>query len=520
MELSPLPTQLDALAHALVANGWSTESGIGRLRHDLGEAAPLLPMTLGRWLHEHRKLDHEQSTELDLLASHQAHFPEYRLLRKLGAGGMGTVYLALQLATIRTVAFKTINSRLAGEGDFVTRFHRETTSLVGIEHPNIAGVLASGESGGHCYLAMEYIQGLSLMDLLRHNRVLPEGYVLRAVAQIAEGLGHVWGKAGLIHRDIKPENILVVRGSPDGDLHAARDQAKLIDFGLVKSNREDDRLTQTGMTIGTPLYMSPEQIRGEALDGRSDIYGLGATVFHLVTGETPFTGSSPGAIMSAHLTEPVPDPLRIVPGLKPVTRKLVMMAMAKRAQDRFSTGEAFAAACQEAVREIDGSTQRMRLLKKPLVVKSPIRRPSEKSAESLDPANVVPADDDSDKRLKRIASRILSKHKSKSEQVETAGKPVSAAIVKAVSRVQPAQGQQLQGQAIAAPGQAAQVGSVPVTDFIPHQLPVGTGSSTIRKKNSAAFADEPKRNVVGFAPWLFLLLAALTVVAILVFKLT
>ncbi len=511
-----MPTQLEALAHALVANGWSTESGIGRLRHDIGEAAPLHPMTLGRWLHEHRKLDQEQSTELDLLASHQAHFPEYRLLRKLGAGGMGTVYLALQLATNRTVAFKTINSRLAGEGDFVTRFHRETTSLVGIEHPNIAAVLASGECDGHCYLAMEYIQGLSLMDLLRHHRVLPEGYVLRAVAQIAEGLGHVWGKAGLIHRDIKPENILVVRDAIDGDLHAARDQAKLIDFGLVKSNREDDRLTQTGMTIGTPLYMSPEQIRGEALDGRSDIYGLGATVYHLITGETPFTGTSPGAIMSAHLTEAVPDPLRIVPGLRQITRKLVMMAMAKRAQDRFATGEAFAAACAEAIREIEGSTQHMRLLKKPLVVKSPLRRPSEKPAESQDQTTATVTDDDSAKRLERITSRILSKHRSKSEQAEATAKPVSAAIVKAISRAQPVQGQQPQSQAVAAPVQA---GNVPVTDFIPHPPPVGTGSSTIRKKNSAAFADEPKRNVVGLAPWLFLILALLTVVAILVFRL-
>ena len=286
---------------------------------------------------------------------------------------MGTVFLAEHLGSNRMVALKTMNARLEDDKDFIGRFHREAKALGTVKHANIAEIIESGENKGHCWLAMEFIDGPSLMNLLKDYRVLPEAYALRICRQVAEGLGHVWNSAHLVHRDLKPENILVIRNrAAGGDLFPADDQAKLIDFGLVKGEDKDDRLTQTGMTIGTPLYMSPEQVRGDKLDCRSDVYGLGATLYHLLTGFTPFTGTSPGSIMSAHLTEPVPDPGNRVPSLSKATRELVLTSMAKDVKDRFLSFEGMVKAIEAALVECgqkSGGT--LRLLRKPLVLNKP-----------------------------------------------------------------------------------------------------------------------------------------------------
>jgi serine/threonine protein kinase len=383
VEPASLSDQFESMAELVTVNGWAERSKLETFRADLikqGKQAVLTDKrAMGRHMVEQRLLTSEQMTDLEVILQQQANFPTYHLLKKLGAGGMGTVFLAKQAGTDQVLAIKTIISRLKEDPDFVGRFHRESEVLAGLDHPHIAKVIESGESGNTCYMAMEYVEGPNLATLLKDHKVLPERYVLHIIRQVAEGLAYVYAEAELVHRDIKPENILISRNPEATEPFPADDDAKLIDFGLVKPVDDDQHLTQTGMTIGTPLYMSPEQIRGERIDCRSDIYGLGATMFHLLTGNTPFAGTSPGAIMSAHLTQPVPDPAQRVPGLNAKTRELVMMAMAKHKEQRFLTFEAFLKAINAALGalgERSGTTPR--LLRKPLVLKGPVAKPPPK----------------------------------------------------------------------------------------------------------------------------------------------
>jgi serine/threonine protein kinase len=357
-------------ASVILANGWAHQSQLEEACGQLLAAGhdPTDVRILNRHLLAKHLITGEQAVELEAVVQHQVHFPQFTLLRKLGAGGMGTVFLAHLNADGREVALKTINTRLQDDPDFIGRFQRETKALSGLSHRHIAGVIESGEADGNCYMAMEYVNGPSLAVQLRNHQAFPEGYVLTICSQVAEGLAYVYEKSGLVHRDVKPENILIQRVDTSGDLYPESDESRLIDFGLVKPVHEDIHLTQTGMTIGTPLYMSPEQVRGEKLDCRSDIYSLGATMYHLLTGSTPFDGTSPGAIMSAHLTEPVPDPGKLVPSLHPQTRQLVMMAMAKKPDHRFTTHEAFIKAMKKAQDEI-GQRITLKLLRKPMVLK-------------------------------------------------------------------------------------------------------------------------------------------------------
>jgi serine/threonine protein kinase len=369
--------RLSLAAKVIMTNGWAAQH---QLDHAIAKALGGTHdhIGVGRFLVDLQVISRDQASELEEVLKNQVHFPTYMLHRKIGSGGMGTVFLATHLTSERQVALKTMNARLEDDKDFIGRFHREAKALGRVKHPNIAEIIDSGDSKGHCWLAMEFIDGPSLMSLLKDYRVLPETYALRIIRQVAEGLGHVWNSAHLVHRDLKPENILVIRNrGGGGDLFPADDVAKLIDFGLVKGEDKDDRLTQTGMTIGTPLYMSPEQVRGEVLDCRSDVYGLGATLYHLLTGFTPFTGTSPGSIMSAHLTEPVPDPGDRVPSLSKETRELVIMSMAKDAKSRFLTFEGMVKAIDQALEQCGskgGGT--LRLLRKPLVLNKPQKKPA------------------------------------------------------------------------------------------------------------------------------------------------
>lgn len=425
-----LAIQLDAAAALMLANNWVTKPQLDHIKMRVINAKDPVPSAgrslLAQFLLDNRLLPRDQVADLDTLIRNQATLPEFRLTKKIGAGGMGTVFLAIHIATQRQVALKTMNARLADDKDFVERFHREARALEQVRNEHIAEIIACGETEGTCWLAMEYIEGPSLMSLLKEHRVLPEHYALNLTRQIAEGLGHVWTTARLIHRDIKPENVLVVRSRLGDELFPSTDTAKLIDFGLVKSNSDDDRLTQTGMTIGTPLYMSPEQVRGETLDCRSDIYGVGATLYHLLTGQTPFAGSSPGAIMSAHLTETVPDPGDRVPSLSKLTRQLVMTAMAKSTEKRYTTFEALIAACNEALSGIDHKSGSMpRLLRKPMVLKHPVKRSGEFTADGHDinnpPQPLVPHGG-------RPSSSASSSHPN-SGRIRTPATPIAGNII-------------------------------------------------------------------------------------------
>lgn len=279
----------------------------------------------------------------------------YEVVRQLGAGAMGEVALARQLGSEREVALKTVRTAHADDVGFVRRFLREAELAARLDHPNVVGALAYGELHGIVFLALEYVRGPVLTDLLKASGALLETDALRLVRGVAEGLAHAWETAALVHRDVKPGNIILARaeGDPTALALLPEDVPKLIDFGLAKAMQgggEGASMTLTGQILGTPQYMSPEQIQQDpGLDHRADQYSLGATLFHLLTGRPPYAGSTPIAIITSHLHDPVADPGTLLPALSPETRRLVMTALAKDRNTRYPDHRAFAAACDRAL---------------------------------------------------------------------------------------------------------------------------------------------------------------------------
>lgn len=295
--------------------------------------------------------------------------------RRLGAGAMGEVFLARR--GDQRAALKLVAKRYAGDDAFTQRFQREIALLSKFDHANVARALDGGEHEGRPWLAMEFVDGPDLDNLLRDHGPFSEADVLHLAIQMARGLEHIHQQAGLIHRDVKPANVLVAR-RPGGDPHRLLnpgDVAKLIDFGLAKPAEQDEGsgLTMTGMIMGTPNYIAPEQISCErTLTLHVDMYALGATMYHLLTGRVPFEAGSAAAVMAAHLNNPVPDPGQVVPAVSPATRRLVGTALAKRRSDRFATWQAFITACEKAVVALGappaaGAEGTGRFLRKPMV---------------------------------------------------------------------------------------------------------------------------------------------------------
>lgn len=259
----------------------------------------------------------------------------YRIVRKLGEGGMGAVYLAEDTAaTNRQVALKVLPKRHAQDAEFVSRFKREARSAVGLIHPNIVAAYAVGEDFGVHWYAMEFCPGEGLDARLKRDARVSWKDAVHIVAQIAAGLAHAHAN-GTIHRDIKPANIVL----------AANGTAKILDFGLAKQlGGGQSLMTQTGVVMGTPHYIAPEQARGEKdIDGRADIYALGATFYHLITGHTPFSGSSPAAVIMRHLSDELPDPRDGLSDLPDGVVEVLRRMMAKKPKDRYRDGEALIA---------------------------------------------------------------------------------------------------------------------------------------------------------------------------------
>jgi predicted Ser/Thr protein kinase/tetratricopeptide (TPR) repeat protein len=223
--------------------------------------------------------------------------PGYTILGALGEGGMGAVYLAEETALGRRVAIKVISGRIAGSTQSKARFLREARTLATVEHPHVVRVYSFGEVGGRPYLAMEYVEGETLADRIAAGP-LPVDDALRITRDVVDALEAAWEKK-IVHRDIKPSNILIDK----------RNRVRVADFGLAKGTMNADSdvsLTQSGLMIGTPHYISPEQAQGKESDFRADFYSLGIMLFHMLTGERPFEGSTPVAIVAQHLHEPVP----------------------------------------------------------------------------------------------------------------------------------------------------------------------------------------------------------------------
>lgn len=300
--------------------------------------------------------------------------PGYKVTGRLGAGAMGEVFLARSQATGGEVALKLVTTALMDRPDLLKRFEREVKILSTLRHPNIACAIDSGRYDGRLYLAMEYVRGPTLSSLLKVAGAFSEVDALRIIMQVAHALDYAWRKSGLIHRDIKPSNLLAV---PEAD-GAEGERVKIIDYGLARStDSEDMSMTMTGMVMGTPNYMSPEQIRGEKdLGPQADMYALGCTLFHLLTGRLPFPGNAPAQVMAAHLNEPIPDPGSIVPSLTAATRHLVMTCLAKDPNKRYPAYAPLVTACEAAMRTISlRDTTSIRLLRKPLVLSRSTARP-------------------------------------------------------------------------------------------------------------------------------------------------
>jgi serine/threonine-protein kinase len=268
---------------------------------------------------EQRLQAHRQSGIQQLL--------HYRLVRKLGEGAMGTVFLAEDVRHGRNVAVKVLSRQHAANENFMRRFQREADAAGRLNHVNIARAHSVGEDHGRHFYVMEYCEGETLAARLKRGEVLTPDEATAVVVQVARGLKYAH-ELGLIHRDVKPANIMM---APNG-------VAKLLDFGLTKSVDTDDTSfrTQSGVAMGTPHYISPEQARGERdVDGRADIYSLGATFYHLITGDTPYHGSSAFEVVTKHLSEQLPDPRDLQDGISPGVVHVIRRMMAKKPGDRY-----------------------------------------------------------------------------------------------------------------------------------------------------------------------------------------
>lgn len=249
---------------------------------------------------------------------------EFLLQRKLGAGGMGHVYLARQASLNRPVALKLLAPALVADPVALKRFEAEAHAVARLGHPNVVQVYALGEAGGRRYMALEYVEGRNLREYLARKGPPDVPVALSLLRQAAAALGAAH-EAGLVHRDVKPENILVTR----------KGVAKVADFGLSRAFADDDpRLTKSGVVVGTPLYLSPEQAQGKTVDHRSDLYSLGVTAYHLLAGEPPFRGKAALDVALKHLTD-TPRPLgEVRPDIPPELSALVHKLLAKDPADR------------------------------------------------------------------------------------------------------------------------------------------------------------------------------------------
>lgn len=263
--------------------------------------------------------------------------PGFQILSKLGQGAMAVVFKGKQLSLDRIVAIKVLPKRLSENQEFVDRFYQEGRAAARLNHPNIVQAFDVGESGGYHYFVMEYIDGKTVYDLLTDSTPVDETEAVRITLQAAVALEHAHAQ-NLIHRDVKPKNLMITKSGT----------VKLADMGLAREMGDyATAAAEAGRAYGTPYYISPEQIRGEInIDARADIYGLGATFYHMVAGKVPFDGTTPSAVMHKHLKEPLIPADHLNKSLSSGVGEIIEVMMAKDPNDRY-------ASCTELIADLE-----------------------------------------------------------------------------------------------------------------------------------------------------------------------
>ncbi|NQT51510.1 serine/threonine protein kinase [bacterium] len=251
---------------------------------------------------------------------------QFQIVDYVACGGMGTVYRGRQPSLGRFVAIKVLADRLAEDGNYVERFHREARTAAAISHPNIIEVHDIGKDRGHLYIAMELVDGESLADVLKREGRLLWGRAVIIMRQVADALACAH-EHGILHRDIKPANILIQK----------HDRVKVADFGLAKRAEVDVSVTVTGQALGTPLYLPPEWARGKELDARTDLYSVGATFYHVVAGRPPFDGASATEVIVKHIEEQAPALQQRAPDAPPLLCHIIHRLLSKAPADRYQT---------------------------------------------------------------------------------------------------------------------------------------------------------------------------------------
>jgi serine/threonine protein kinase len=277
----------------------------------------------------------------------ESHIGQYRILRTLGTGGMGTVYLGEHLLLGRRAAIKTLLPALSVHREIVERFFTEAKAISAISDPGVVQIFDFGyHVDGTAYIVMEYLEGESLQSRLDRLGKLPLAEALRLARQIASSLGAAHAR-GVVHRDLKPANVFVIR---DKEAQGG-ERTKILDFGICKlTNKEpnDGTITEAGTMLGTPVYMSPEQCRGSGdVDQRADIYSVGCGLFHMLTGQPPFDCESAADFIASHLREDPPAPSERAPELQPAVDAIVMRCLAKEPADRYQTMTDLSVALEE-----------------------------------------------------------------------------------------------------------------------------------------------------------------------------
>lgn len=318
--------------------GLATRTEVDFCREQLKQSSDPNQRSLTDLLIEHQFITTNQAKRIrgQIDDRKNSQIPGYQLLGKLGKGAMATVYKARQLSLDRIVAIKVLPKKLSENPEFVERFYKEGKAAARLSHNNIVQAIdVNCAPDGHHYFVMEYVEGRTLYDIMQpppvgEGRNFSEAEALDITIQIADALAHAHQR-GLIHRDVKPKNILL---TPAG-------VAKLTDLGLARATDDKDAAeSEAGKAYGTPYYISPEQIRGDVdIDFRADIYSLGATMYHLVTGRPPFDGDTPSAVMHKHLKTPLVPADHVNTSLSAGVGEIIDVAMAKKREERYSSTE-------------------------------------------------------------------------------------------------------------------------------------------------------------------------------------